>query len=53
VKQQSIREAQNVWEKRLKVVELKRKFPMLGDKVDEELLHDKERVPKIPKTEAS
>jgi len=44
-------QAQNVWEKRLNVVELKRKFPTLGDKADEELLQDKERVPKAPKVE--
>jgi hypothetical protein len=47
------REAQNVWEKRLKVVELKRKFPTLGEKADEELLQDKERPPKVPRVETS
>jgi enhancer of polycomb-like protein len=42
-------QSQNVWEKRLSLVELKRKFPSLGAKEDEELLHDKERVPKRPR----
>lgn len=38
---------------RLKFADLKRKFPNLGTKEDEELLHDKERPPKKPKLDAS
>jgi enhancer of polycomb-like protein len=52
LKQECVRQTQNVWEKRFNFVELKRKFPMLGDKADEEMLHDKERVPKIAKMES-
>jgi enhancer of polycomb-like protein len=52
LKQECVRHTQNVWEKRFNFVELKRKFPMLGDKADEEMLHDKERVPKIAKMES-
>ena len=36
-------QSQDVWEKRLAFADLKLKFPMLNDKVDEELLVDKER----------
>jgi len=35
-----------VWKKRCDLVDLKRKFPSLGTKEDEELFHDKERVAK-------
>ncbi|KAH9935624.1 uncharacterized protein B0H18DRAFT_976555 [Fomitopsis serialis] len=38
-----------VWKKRCDLVDLKRKFPSLGTKEDEELFHDKERVAKKPK----
>jgi enhancer of polycomb-like protein len=51
VKKEVARQTENVWERRLAILELKRKFPALGDKADEELLQDKERVPKIPKTD--
>ncbi|KAI6123163.1 hypothetical protein EDD16DRAFT_1567313 [Pisolithus croceorrhizus] len=40
-----------VWENRLEFADLKRKFPSLSTKEDEELLHDKERVVKKPKVE--
>ncbi|KAJ8588901.1 hypothetical protein M405DRAFT_862573 [Rhizopogon salebrosus TDB-379] len=40
-----------VWDKRLEFIELKRKFPSLGTKEDEELLLNKERVVKKPKIE--
>lgn len=40
-----------VWDKRFEFAELKRKFPSLGTKEDEELLLDKERVAKKPKVE--
>ncbi|KAJ7133035.1 hypothetical protein C8R46DRAFT_1140417, partial [Mycena filopes] len=50
LKQESARHAQNVWEKRLAVVDLKRKFPALGDKADDELLIDKERPTKKVET---
>ncbi|KAJ8579381.1 hypothetical protein M405DRAFT_848265, partial [Rhizopogon salebrosus TDB-379] len=42
-----------VWDKRLEFIELKRKFPSLGTKEDEELLLDKERVVKKPKIETA
>jgi hypothetical protein len=35
------------------VVELKHKFPMLGEKADEELLQDKERQPKVPRVDTT
>ncbi|KAF8151729.1 enhancer of polycomb-like-domain-containing protein [Crassisporium funariophilum] len=43
-------QSQGVWEKRLVFADLKRKFPMLNDKVDEDLLVDKERPAKKPET---
>ncbi len=43
----------SVWEKRFALVDLKRKFPSLGTKEDEELFQDRERVPNRIKTEAS
>jgi len=42
---------QEVWNQRISFSDLKRKFPTLGTKEDEELLVDKERVPKKPKVE--
>jgi enhancer of polycomb-like protein len=53
LKREGAHQSQNVWEKRLSLVELKRKFPSLGGKEDEELLHDKERVPKRPRTDSN
>jgi enhancer of polycomb-like protein len=54
LKRETAQHSQNVWEKRLGLVELKRKFPTLGDKTDDELLYDKERIAnKKSKTEAS
>ncbi|KAJ6624941.1 enhancer of polycomb-like-domain-containing protein [Mycena sp. CBHHK59/15] len=50
LKQESARQSQNVWERRLAVADLKRKFPTLGDKADEELLIDKERPVKKQET---
>lgn len=44
---------QTVWEKRASLVDLKRKFPSLGTKEDDELLQDKERAPKRQKNESS
>ncbi|KAI0315040.1 enhancer of polycomb-like-domain-containing protein [Amylostereum chailletii] len=49
VKREWAQSARAVWEMRDEFVTLKRKFPGLGAKEDEELLHDKERVPKRPK----
>ena len=43
-------QSQDVWEKRLAFADLKLKFPMFNDKVDEELLVDKERPVKKPDT---
>lgn len=48
-KQSSAHETRSLWEKRMQFVDLKRKFPALGTKEDEELLFDKERVAKRPK----
>jgi hypothetical protein len=42
---------QEVWNQRILFSDLKRKFPTLSTKEDEELLVDKERVPKKPKVE--
>ena len=46
-----VQQAQAVWEKRLTFADLKRKFPTLHDKLDEELLVDKERL--VKRTDAS
>ncbi|KAJ7493445.1 enhancer of polycomb-like-domain-containing protein [Mycena galericulata] len=53
LKQECARQAQNVWEKRMAVVDIKRKFPTLGDKGDEDLLLEKERPTKKPETSSS
>jgi enhancer of polycomb-like protein len=47
IKKEVAQQAQEVWEKRLAFADLKRKFPTLNDKLDEELLVDKERPVKI------
>ncbi|KIJ67208.1 hypothetical protein HYDPIDRAFT_25680 [Hydnomerulius pinastri MD-312] len=52
LKKDNAQQAVQVWEKRLEFVELKRKFPSLSTKEDDELLHDKERVAKKPRVEA-
>ncbi|KAG6837096.1 hypothetical protein H0H93_014989, partial [Arthromyces matolae] len=38
--------SQQVWERRMGLVDLKRKYPSLGDRADEELLVDKEKPKK-------
>ena len=43
---------QDLMQKKLEFAKLKRKFPSLSTKDDDELLHDKERAVKKPKTEA-
>jgi enhancer of polycomb-like protein len=48
VKKEVAQQAQAIWEKRLAFSDLKRKFPTLNDKLDEELLVDKERPVKKP-----
>ena len=53
IKRDTAKQAQNVWEKRFALVDLKRRFPTLGVKEDEELLHDKERVPKRPRVDSA
>ena len=50
LKKDNATQSQNVWEKRLALVDLKRKFPVFNDKADEELLVDKERPVKKPDT---
>lgn len=52
MKKENAQQVAQVWEKRLEFVEVKRKFPSLGTKEDDELLHDKERVAKKPRLEA-
>ena len=46
LKKESANQSQAIWEKRLAFADLKRKFPTLHDKADEELLVDKERPSK-------
>lgn len=53
IKREYTQQTLQVWDKRFEFAELKRKFPSLGTKEDEELLHDKERVAKKPKIEPS
>lgn len=45
-KKECAHHAQQVWERRLGLVDLKRKYPSLGDRMDEELLVDKEKPKK-------
>ncbi|TFY75117.1 hypothetical protein EWM64_g8894, partial [Hericium alpestre] len=49
LKREAAQQQLAVWNKREDMVSLKRKFPSLGVKEDEELFYDKERVPKKPK----
>ncbi|GBE89019.1 Enhancer of polycomb-like protein [Sparassis crispa] len=49
LKRETAIQGHSVWDKRLSLVDLKRKYSSLGGKEDEELLHDRERVPKKPK----
>lgn len=51
LKRDAVAHGSAVWDKRCNFVDLKRRFPGLGTKEDEELFHDKERVVKKPKTE--
>lgn len=53
LKKENAQQVVQVWEKRLEFAELKRKFPILGTKEDEELLHEKERVVKKPRLEST
>ncbi|KAG8215759.1 enhancer of polycomb-like-domain-containing protein [Butyriboletus roseoflavus] len=53
LKKENAQQVVQVWEKRLEFAELKRKFPALGTKEDEELLHEKERVTKKPRVEST
>ncbi|KAH0835627.1 enhancer of polycomb-like-domain-containing protein [Lanmaoa asiatica] len=53
LKKENGQQVVQVWEKRLEFAELKRKFPALGNKEDEELLHEKERVAKKPRVEST
>lgn len=48
-KREVLLESKNVWEKRMVLVDLKRKFPQLGGRDEEELLYDRERVAKKPR----
>lgn len=51
VKKEAAQLQQDVWNRRILFSDLKRKFPTLSTKEDEELLIDKERVTKKPKVE--
>ena len=51
LKKEAAQLQQEVWNQRIVFSDLKRKFPTLSTKEDEELLVDKERVPKKPKVE--
>ena len=53
IKQQVALEGKGMWQKRFVLVDMKRKFPTLGTKEDEELFQDRERVPKKIKTDIS
>ncbi|KAI6018157.1 enhancer of polycomb-like-domain-containing protein [Pisolithus microcarpus] len=53
LQKENAQQTMQVWEKRLEFADLKRKFPSLSTKEDEELLHDKERVVKKPKIESA
>ena len=50
MKKENLAQSQGIWEKRLAFADLKKKFPAFNDKVDEELLVDKERPVKKPDT---
>ena len=50
-KRRGTTEGRAVWERRVALVALKRKFPSLISKEDDDLLYDKERVFKKPKLE--
>ena len=41
--------SRELWERRMVVADLKRQYPQLGAREDEEMLFDKERVPKRPR----
>jgi hypothetical protein len=51
MKKEVLQQSQQVWEHRFIFSDLKRKFPTLSTKEDDELLIDKERAPKRVKTE--
>jgi hypothetical protein len=51
LKREIPQQAQNVWSKRLPIIDMKRNFASLGSKEDDELLVDKERVSKRAKFE--
>ena len=51
IKREQATQSRSMWEKRFALVDLKRKFPTLGSKEDEELFQDRERVPKRIKTD--
>ncbi|KAJ2925726.1 hypothetical protein H1R20_g11362, partial [Candolleomyces eurysporus] len=48
IKKEQAQQAQQVWERRMALADLKRKFPAFADKTDEDLLVDKERPVKKP-----
>ncbi|KAG7087533.1 hypothetical protein E1B28_013492 [Marasmius oreades] len=48
LKRESARQSQHIWEQRIQFVELRRRYPMLAEKMDEELLVDRERLSKKP-----
>ena len=52
-KREQVAQTKALWERRFALVDLKRKFPALGSREDEELFQDRERVPKRIKTDFS
>ncbi|KAL0958917.1 hypothetical protein HGRIS_014234 [Hohenbuehelia grisea] len=53
VKKETLQHSQGVWGKRMAFADLKRKFPSLGDKADDELLYDREKEKKKAKVEST
>lgn len=51
MKKEVLQQSQQVWDQRFIFADLKRKFPTLSTKEDDELLIDKERVPKRIKSD--
>lgn len=47
-KKECITQSHDIWQKRMAFADLKRKYPSLKDKIDDELLVDKERPVKKP-----
>ena len=53
LKRDVVTQGKGMWERRFALVDVKRKFPSLGTKEDEDLFQDKERAPKKIKTDVA